>query len=143
MAITKEQKIAALSEFIEIRAGGRVDGHSAHCGSSCKGHDPAFENLATELLALIEDENYGHAPLLIQARSIQNAVGQDIRDIKAIILQFTPPQYISWTKLEKYHWITLLKYDNGSTAIEINSPEDFELRQIELAREVRRNLTQA
>jgi len=60
MALTKAQKLEALSEFLETRAQAKIDGHSAQDGTDCPAHDTAFEWLANELLELVED-NYGYA----------------------------------------------------------------------------------
>lgn len=54
------QKIQALRDFLEISATAQIDGHSHQDGFGCRGHDEAFTAKAEELLALIEDENYGY-----------------------------------------------------------------------------------
>jgi len=61
MAATKQQKIEALSNFLEYEAAGQVRGHSALDGIGCPDHDAAFRAKAEELLKLVEDENYGYA----------------------------------------------------------------------------------
>lgn len=61
MAATRQQKIEALSEFLETRAQARPRGHSSLDGIGCPDHDGAFEGLAAELLELIEEDGYGYA----------------------------------------------------------------------------------
>lgn len=137
--VSYEQKIATLKDFLEGSAFAQIDGHSAHDGFGCKGHDEAFTAKAKELLALIEEENYGYEPLLVGARSFQNGHDYDRRDLKSFLKALDPSQFKSWTQLKKDQWITLLEYDNGSTAVEVDSPENFELRQVERAREIQKN----
>jgi len=60
MATTREQKIEALSDFLENRASAHPRGHSFLDGIGCPDHDKAFGEVAEELLKLIEDENYGY-----------------------------------------------------------------------------------
>lgn len=61
MAATREQKIAALSDFLQYSAAGQVRGHSSLDGIGCLDHDEAFRAKAEELLELIEDDGYGYA----------------------------------------------------------------------------------
>jgi len=137
--VTRNQKIEAIKNFLEVSAFAQIDGHSAHDGFGCKGHDEAFSAKAEELLTLIEEENYGYEPLLVGARSFQNGQDYDRRDLKSFLKALDASQFKSWTQLKKGQWITLLEYDNGSTAVEVDSPEDFELRQVERAREIQKN----
>lgn len=98
--VNKTQKLQALKDFLQDSAFAHIDGHSMHDGYGCKGHDEAFIAKAQELLSLIEEENYGYEPKVIETLSIRG---------------------------------------DGSTSVEKNSAEDFELRQILLAREVQKN----
>ena len=76
-SLTKEQKLNALSEFLETRAQARTDGHSAQDGIDCPAHDIAFEWLANELLELVEG-NYGYAEAeaLDGATEAESAAGE-------------------------------------------------------------------
>lgn len=56
---TQDQKIEALADFLEYRAGASVSGHTSHDGIDCEGHGEAFDSAAATLLELIES-NYGY-----------------------------------------------------------------------------------
>lgn len=135
---TREQKLQALKDFLEV-AFASIDGHSMHDGPGCKGHDECFNAKAEELLVLIEEENYGYDPLLLEVRSIRGGGKYDRRDLKSFKDRLNPHQFEAYRNLEDGQWLSLLEFDDGSTSIEINSSEDFEIRQIELAREATKN----
>ena len=137
--VSKNQKLQALRDFLELNATAQIDGHSHHDGYGCRGHEEAFTAKAEELLALIEEENYGYEPLLLEVRSIRGGGSYDRRDLKAFLKRLTQDQLKAYSELEPGQWLSLLEYDDGSTGIELNSSEDFELRQLELAREAARN----
>lgn len=137
--LTRTQKLQALKDFLEGSALAQVDGHSHHDGPGCKGHDDSFTAKAEELLALIEDENYGYEPLLLEVRSIRGGGKYDRRDLKSFLERLNPHQFEAYQNLEDGQWLSLLEFDDGSTSIELNSSEDFEIRQIELAREATKN----
>lgn len=139
--VNKDMKLQALKGFLQDSAFAHIDGHSMHDGYGCKGHDEAFTAKAEELLALIEDENYGYEPKVIETRSIRGDGNYDSRDLKSFLKALTTDQFRAYKTLTTGEVLTLLRYDDGSTSIEKNSAEDFEIRQIELSREVQKNRT--
>lgn len=137
--VNREMKLQALKDFLEGSALAQVDGHSHHDGYGCKGHEEAFTAKAQELLSLIEEENYGYDPKVIDTRSIRGDGHDDSRDLKSFLKALTHDQFQVYKALTTGEVLTLLRYDDGSTSVEKNSAEDFEIRQIELSREVQKN----
>lgn len=136
---TREQKLQSLMDFLEVSAFASIDGHSMHDGPGCKGHEEAFTAKAQELLSLIEEENYGYDPKVIDTRSIRGDGNYDSRDLKSFFRALSHDQFQVYKTLTTGEVLTLLRYDDGSTSVEKNSAEDFEIRQIELSREVQKN----
>lgn len=91
--VNKEQKLQALKDFLEGPAFAHIDGHSNHDGYGCKGHDEAFTAKAQELLSLIEEENYGYEPKVIEVRTIRGDGNYDSRDLKSFLKALTLDQF--------------------------------------------------
>lgn len=137
--VNREMKLQALKDFLQDSAFAHIDGHSHHDGPGCKGHEEAFIAKARELLSLIEEKNYGYDPKVIDARSIRGDGNYDSRDLKSFLKALSHDQFQVYKTLTTGEVLTLLRYDDGSTSVEKNSAEDFEIRQIELSREVQKN----
>lgn len=137
--LSKEQKLESLKSFLEINAFATIDGHDANDGSGCKGHEEAFLAKAQELLALIEEDNYGYAPKLKNFRSRSYGSSVDSRDLRALLDLLTEEQYAQYRTLEPGQVFVLFEYDNGGTWTKIETESDYRLQLEARIQEIQRN----
>lgn len=117
--VTRNQKLNALKDFLETQAFAQVNGHDANDGVGCEGHEAAFTAKAEELLSLIEAENYGYEPRLVNAFHKPHGPWSDKRDQKSFLDRLTSDQYKAFRNLQAGETFTLLTYDNGTTSFEV------------------------